>query len=72
MKSLARVIRFNKEPVSYTHLDVYKRQHVSTAEGFCQMNDGEYYVSAENLAEDVQVGDIAVSYTHLAVYKRQD
>ena len=32
--------------------------HVSTAEGFCQMNDGEYYVSAENLAEDVQVGDI--------------
>lgn len=31
--------------------------HMSTAEGF-QMNDGEYYVSTENLAEDVQVGDI--------------
>lgn len=26
---------------------------MSTAEGFCQMNDGEYYVSAENLAEDI-------------------
>ena len=24
------------------------------------MNDGEYYVSAENLAEDVQVGDIVM------------
>ena len=30
----------------------------STAEGLAVMNDGEYYVSAENLAEDVQVGDI--------------
>ena len=34
---------------------------MSTAEGFCQMNDGEYYVSAENLAEDVQ-GDIVTIF----------
>ena len=32
--------------------------HKSTAEGFQQMNGGEYYVSPENLVENIQVGDI--------------
>ena len=37
---------------------IYKLGYKSLFDSFCQMNDGEYYVSAENLAEDVQVGDI--------------
>ena len=44
-------------PVSYTHLDVYKRQ-VQTTENAFQNNAFLY-------------GDAAVSYTHLDVYKRQ-
>jgi hypothetical protein len=42
----------------YNIRESLRERSPATAEGFCQMNDGEYYVSAENLAEDVQVGDI--------------
>ena len=52
------VINFNAKVKEITDDGELLVTHVSTAEGFCQMNDGEYYVSAENLAEDVQVGDI--------------
>ena len=56
-------------PVSYTHLDVYKRQ-------------GEYETAAEDIYLDVihrekapywvkADGHEPVSYTHLDVYKRQ-
>ena len=63
-------------PVSYTHLDVYKRQVIGeAATGF------EAVEQAEKLTPDVIVMDLsmprldgvqaAVSYTHLDVYKRQ-
>ena len=45
-------------PVSYTHLDVYKRQPVDM---LIEMDD----VRAVR-------GGTAVSYTHLDVYKRQE
>ena len=49
-------------PVSYTHLDVYKRQIVSS--GFCQ----NLKPSGNNLFIQYMK---PVSYTHLDVYKRQ-
>ena len=61
-------------PVSYTHLDVYKRQvnELATMVKSADMkpvafNDGiEFYgVTSAN------VGSTPVSYTHLDVYKRQ-
>ena len=59
-----------REPVSYTHLDVYKRQIL------CHM-DGMVYQLIHTLVlgrgdghhRDAQHGP--VSYTHLDVYKRQ-
>ena len=55
--------------VSYTHLDVYKRQSRTTV-GFSQNgSDG----SSQGSFTMVNVADStnAVSYTHLDVYKRQ-
>lgn len=51
------VINFNAEVKEITEGGELLVTHVSTAEGF-QMNAGEYYVSTENLVEEVQVGDI--------------
>ncbi len=51
------VISFNGEVKEITAGGELLVTHVSTAEGF-QMNGGDYYVSAENLTEDVQIGDI--------------
>ena len=47
-------------PVSYTHLDVYKRQAMSftAGAGFTRSNTG-------------MGSSVTVSYTHLDVYKRQ-
>ena len=61
-------------PVSYTHLDVYKRQAYDTPPlAFvhsygCQqnVNDGE---RIKGVLVDIGYGP--VSYTHLDVYKRQ-
>ena len=61
-------------PVSYTHLDVYKRQDVTE-----MANEGEnrLTVAVGNILEwdCLPVGHIeyvlSVSYTHLDVYKRQ-
>ena len=62
------------EPVSYTHLDVYKRQgvdisHIRIVEGrsaptafICVSARGE---------NNIVVNPATVSYTHLDVYKRQ-
>ena len=56
------------EPVSYTHLDVYKRQllmHNASAQ-----NDslrGEQHDAVYKCLSDI----VTVSYTHLDVYKRQ-
>ena len=62
-------------PVSYTHLDVYKRQAPDqqaiteeATEYFNQMMDGDFETFFNALPQGVQ----AVSYTHLDVYKRQD
>ena len=67
-------------PVSYTHLDVYKRQlpicplneHMDIA-GFVMFSDVEITEkTAKALLEKCPEHDIiAVSYTHLDVYKRQ-
>ena len=57
--------------VSYTHLDVYKRQ----VKGY-ENGTREIYVADENgprkLTKDEELSNLdAVSYTHLDVYKRQ-
>ena len=50
-------------PVSYTHLDVYKRQVL----GVC----GGYQMLGESIIDIDGNEDFPVSYTHLDVYKRQ-
>ena len=54
------------ETVSYTHLDVYKRQGLKGADAALAQDD---VVVA--LAHDVLGCHEPVSYTHLDVYKRQ-
>ena len=49
----------NLQPVSYTHLDVYKRQGVDGNNA--TLNNGRFLIELK-----------PVSYTHLDVYKRQD
>ena len=49
-------------PVSYTHLDVYKRQTLTRAE-FDKITDDLVQATVEPIDP--------VSYTHLDVYKRQ-
>ena len=64
----------DRTPVSYTHLDVYKRQHQNRPGA----QDGEIQAGA-GLRSLQRKGKIAgsgqwrvpVSYTHLDVYKRQ-
>ena len=51
------VINFNAEVKEITEDGELLVTHKSTAEDFYQMNDGEYYVSTENLVGDIQVGD---------------
>ena len=57
-------------PVSYTHLDVYKRQEVDM-KGIVAENGK--VVTDEMIAgwESALERDESVSYTHLDVYKRQ-
>ena len=65
-------------PVSYTHLDVYKRQTLVDI-SFCDNKYSEHDVTETiaNLKElqsrlnDSEQSKNAVSYTHLDVYKRQ-
>ena len=64
-------------PVSYTHLDVYKRQVMKLGDNSANMNVET--VPTGSLSLDIALGlgglpkgrIIAVSYTHLDVYKRQ-
>ena len=70
----------NTTPVSYTHLDVYKRQgqhraadaapEVSVGSGFFRSDPLTLAVSQRCIA--VHAHSHPVSYTHLDVYKRQD
>ena len=57
-------------PVSYTHLDVYKRQFVDVAvdQGGCGETTKVTYHDDPIFEVD---GVVPVSYTHLDVYKRQ-
>ena len=63
-------------PVSYTHLDVYKRQPFIRPRDVLQSQAGQ---SAEDKQQSLQAAIQvhyrkvfeAVSYTHLDVYKRQ-
>ena len=60
------------EPVSYTHLDVYKRQQQFQIHDILQNEIDVPHIAAENSLADTVVGNIIpVSYTHLDVYKRQ-
>ena len=60
-------------PVSYTHLDVYKRQPVHVAVGgrnaAVAHHDGDLVESLRQGSPEIPV--VPVSYTHLDVYKRQ-
>ena len=52
--------------VSYTHLDVYKRQLQKDAKGWQVMIPAKY-----DNGHEQHFAQVAVSYTHLDVYKRQ-
>ena len=52
-------------PVSYTHLDVYKRQHYMLPDG----EEREFTKADKDKVEEQM--HAPVSYTHLDVYKRQ-
>ena len=71
------------DPVSYTHLDVYKRQTLNNLPNYLGVSDNLDTVIEYIMARDITTlpagrtridGDkvVAVSYTHLDVYKRQD
>ena len=63
------------QPVSYTHLDVYKRQGITFATGTPISNSmTELYVMQRYLQNRKlqNMGLGPVSYTHLDVYKRQE
>ena len=55
------------QAVSYTHLDVYKRQFTAVAYHSESAIDGFTYTYTASIVQS----DKAVSYTHLDVYKRQ-
>ena len=58
--------------VSYTHLDVYKRQSHGTAAGTGKgRTAGRRIHSGGRGTERVKYRHVPVSYTHLDVYKRQ-
>ena len=64
----------SSNPVSYTHLDVYKRQLLCAAAQYCRC--GRYPDQVEPAVQPlaataVRHPAISVSYTHLDVYKRQ-
>ena len=58
---------WREEPVSYTHLDVYKRQGVARN---IRVRKGELRFRVCHPESETRC-DGAVSYTHLDVYKRQ-
>ena len=62
----------NAVSVSYTHLDVYKRQAIHDGYGSDLIKTGRVVASIGSTAGVLFYSDIAVSYTHLDVYKRQN
>ena len=75
-KNLGKVLVYKPYiPVSYTHLDVYKRQQMG-AEGIreaaiCSVLNNQYLMKKVSKIRGVQMYYAPVSYTHLDVYKRQ-
>ena len=59
-------------PVSYTHLDVYKRQISHMALALLVSRNDDDTVDRTELAKELSHKYTAVSYTHLDVYKRKD
>ena len=57
-------------PVSYTHLDVYKRQDVIYLL-IIRLNSIDHIVITLQLCYLPRTSHCTVSYTHLDVYKRQ-
>ena len=80
-KKYIREAQYVNGPVSYTHLDVYKRQIQKCADRFVDCSPFEvlaYFRNAEEVITDTFHGSLfsvithrPVSYTHLDVYKRQ-
>ena len=62
-------------PVSYTHLDVYKRQEQQGGRDGEIVHEAGAFLPADTFQEDAVhlpgKHPVAVSYTHLDVYKRQ-
>ena len=60
-------------PVSYTHLDVYKRQAEDVVKAALEFPDNTrlMVMTVIKPAEDRTMEMESVSYTHLDVYKRQ-
>ena len=69
------VVSHQLAAVSYTHLDVYKRQVAALEEGPGPLAvisaDTAISIMAVNVKQELVGGVIPVSYTHLDVYKRQ-
>ena len=62
----------NSMPVSYTHLDVYKRQGGTSLEKECE--DARKQIEKKQYMRNLRLAGyttVPVSYTHLDVYKRQ-
>ena len=58
-------------PVSYTHLDVYKRQEYAVQFGSVLSLYGAQPEDISGVILSCVVPSMPVSYTHLDVYKRQ-
>ena len=58
------------DAVSYTHLDVYKRQVDGASVHRARRRAGAFLELEHPVQADVVIG-VPVSYTHLDVYKRQ-
>ena len=75
-KAEIHLTKFSRSnPVSYTHLDVYKRQVVAgvwkDTVGVVQKLDYGKQTATINVEMFGRETPVAVSYTHLDVYKRQ-
>ena len=57
-------------PVSYTHLDVYKRQNLHRSQRSQQAE--QHFIQEQEKGAEAAGRMVSVSYTHLDVYKRQE
>ena len=52
------VLNFNAKVKEITEGGLLLVTYIDVAEGFVAMSEGDYYVSTENLRDEVKVGDI--------------